>query len=555
MSKELIVAIDLSAEYHRNYAVTVDRPHEAATMTLASVQKILAAATNENGFRVVICCDSPNNWRKKLDLEYKANREKKPADFFEHLRRVKERLAIDGLYVLECDGYEADDVMATVAALAVKNVHPVMIASPDKDILQLVSDSNNVRVLRTHNYEFANNAYVIDKFGVNPQRLGDYLAIVGDTSDNVRGIPGIGGVGASTLLSEYKTLSGVFEDGAQRDRFERAKLKRWLGKLQAWAGPTVAERDANIDMIAKSRILVGLKNDIPGVDFAEIIKERKPQSLTTDNEDGEDSAELGFDDVPISKSVYVQTSGRGIPSTGEHPLEKEVISKPDPMMRDANPSAPLFNVPHVDATVETQSNQKQYDTQPKPQSTETALTVKPPALGLQQWDENLQPTGMSGLWWFCQRTIDSRMGKFETPDMVLLAVLRGKDFGLSPSASVDIFHMMPQKGGGKKPCPPASLLIARAKSHPKAKYFYCKESTLTTATYVTFNSDNPVETSVTYTIEDARLAGLLEIKPGNQPGNWHLRPREMLAKTAGAQLARQEYPDSGLGAYAFEEME
>jgi len=496
-------------------------------MTLASVQKILAAATNENGFRAVICCDSPNNWRKKLDVEYKANRERKPADFFEHLRRVKERLALDGLYVLECDGYEADDVMATVAALAVKNVHPVMIASPDKDILQLVSDSNNVRVLRTHNYEFANNAYVIDKFGVNPQRLGDYLAIVGDDSDNVKGIPGIGGVGASTLLSEYKTLSGVFEDGACKDRFERAKLKRWLGKLQAWAGPTVAERDANIDMIAKSRILVGLKNDIPGVDFAEIIKERKPQSLTIDNEDGEDSAELGFDEVPISK--------------------------PDPMMRDVNPSAPLFNVPHVDATVETQSNQKQNLPEPAPR--ETALTVKAPALGLQQWDENLQPTGMSGLWWFCQRTIDSRMGKFETPDMVLLAVLRGKDFGLSPSASVDIFHMMPQKGGGKKPCPPASLLIARAKSHPKAKYFYCKESTLTSATYVTFNSDNPVETSVTYTIEDARLAGLLEIKPGNQPGNWHLRPREMLAKTAGAQLARQEYPDSGLGAYAFEEME
>jgi 5'-3' exonuclease len=514
MNNPLIVAIDLSAEYHRNYAVTVDKPHEAATMTLASVQKILAAAINENGFRAVICCDSPNNWRKKLDVEYKANREKKPADFFEHLRRVKERLALDGLYVLECDGYEADDVMATVAALAVKNVHPVMIASPDKDILQLVSDSNNVRVLRTHNYEFANNAYVIDKFGVNPQRLGDYLAIVGDTSDNVKGIPGIGGVGASTLLSEYKTLSGVFEDGACKDRFERAKLKRWLGKLQAWAGPTVAERDANIDMIAKSRILVGLKNDIPGVDFAEIIKERKPQSLTTDNEDGEDSADLGFDDVPISK--------------------------PDPMLKVLGETVRIA-VEHAESTVEPRKDE------PKPRPTA--------ALGLQQWDENLQPTGMSGLWWFCQRTIDSRMGKFETPDMVLLAVLRGKDFGLSPSASVDIFHMMPQKGGGKKPCPPASLLIARAKSHPKAKYFYCKESTLTTATYVTFNSDNPVETSVTYTIEDARLAGLLEIKPGNQPGNWHLRPREMLAKTAGAQLARQEYPDSGLGAYAFEEME
>lgn len=96
----------------------------------------------------------------------------------------------------------------------------------------------------------------------------------------------------------------------------------------------------------------------------------------------------------------------------------------------------------------------------------------------------------------------------------------------------------------------AHLIIARAKADPKCEYFYCEETTSTRATYVTKSRDNPKETRLTYTIEDARRAELVKPK-----SNWEKRPAEMLRKTAGVQLARLEYPGTSIGVYAVDELE
>jgi hypothetical protein len=115
-----------------------------------------------------------------------------------------------------------------------------------------------------------------------------------------------------------------------------------------------------------------------------------------------------------------------------------------------------------------------------------------------------------------------------------------------------------------KPAIHAHLIIARAKAHPDCEYFRMVESTAERAVYETKNKNNPEPTRHTYTIDDARRAGLAPDRPRernpspgekDRRGQWEKRPAEMLRKTAAAQLARIEYPDAALGIYSLEELE
>ncbi len=110
------------------------------------------------------------------------------------------------------EGYEADDLLASFAKKAAKNNYLTYIISPDKDLLQTMSEY--VKILKIENNSFIemDNEYVTKKFGVNSFQIKDYLAIVGDRSDNIPGIKGIGAKGAANLLREFKTLDGIYSN-------------------------------------------------------------------------------------------------------------------------------------------------------------------------------------------------------------------------------------------------------------------------------------------------------------------------------------------------------
>src|SRR6185437_1531539 len=109
--------------------------------------------------------------------------------------------------------YEADDVIGTLAALGDKNNCEVSIVSGDKDFAQLVND--NITMLDTMKNIRYDHAGVAEKWGVTPEQMIDYLAIVGDTSDNIPGVHGVGPKGAQKLLAEFKTLEGIYENLAK----------------------------------------------------------------------------------------------------------------------------------------------------------------------------------------------------------------------------------------------------------------------------------------------------------------------------------------------------
>ncbi len=151
-------------------------------------------------------------FRKQKYPSYKATRDLPPDDLIPQIGWIKEGLLKAKIPIFEMEGYEADDLLASFAKKAAKNNYLTYIISPDKDLLQTMSEY--VKILKIENNSFIemDNEYVTKKFGVNSFQIKDYLAIVGDRSDNIPGIKGIGAKGAANLLREFKTLDGIYSN-------------------------------------------------------------------------------------------------------------------------------------------------------------------------------------------------------------------------------------------------------------------------------------------------------------------------------------------------------
>ena len=148
-------------------------------------------------------------FRDEIASDYKANRAQMPDDLVEQINWVHEACEAMGVPILTVAGYEADDVLGTIATRAVAAGHEVAIVSIDKDFFQLVRDGAvSVYDPREDGAWFDEHG-VLEKFGVKPSQVVDVLALVGDTSDNVGGVPGIGKKGAIDLITQYGSLDGL----------------------------------------------------------------------------------------------------------------------------------------------------------------------------------------------------------------------------------------------------------------------------------------------------------------------------------------------------------
>lgn len=185
--------------------------------------------------------------RREMFAEYKANRPPAPEDLrpqFELIRKATDAL---GIARVQDPGYEADDLIASYARAAKAAGVRVVIVSSDKDLMQLVDEAEPSCVLwDTMKNATIGPAEVVEKFGVGPDRLGDLLALVGDSSDNVPGVPGVGPKTAAALLGEFGDLEGVLAGaGTIPQKARREKLL------------------ASADAARLSRRLVALHEDLP----------------------------------------------------------------------------------------------------------------------------------------------------------------------------------------------------------------------------------------------------------------------------------------------------
>jgi DNA polymerase-1 len=188
-------------------------------------------------------------FRKELAEDYKANRVAMPDDLAEQTAWVREACEALGVPILTAQGYEADDVLGTLARRAASAGFDVALVSIDKDFFQLVGD--NVRVYDPReDGQWFDAGGVKEKFGVEPGQVVDVLALVGDTSDNVSGVPGIGKKGAIDLISQFGSLNDLLAQAAKLKPKQREVL-------------TTHREDA-----LRSQALVTIRTDVPiDIDF------------------------------------------------------------------------------------------------------------------------------------------------------------------------------------------------------------------------------------------------------------------------------------------------
>lgn len=245
---DVLYIIDLSGYVFRAYhAIQTPLTSPAGEPTHAvygTVSMLTKLVDERKPAFLAVAMDSPGKtFRDELDERYKANRPPPPPDLPAQMMRCKEIVEAYRIPIFVGDGLEADDFLAIAVLRAKQRGLRVVIVSADKDLLQLV-DADRVLMWDGRDKVYGPTE-VVDKFGVPPAQVRDLLALVGDTSDNVPGVPGIGPKTAADLLKEFGSFEGIY---ASLDKIKRQKLRESL---------TANEAEARL-----SQQLVTLKTDV-----------------------------------------------------------------------------------------------------------------------------------------------------------------------------------------------------------------------------------------------------------------------------------------------------
>jgi DNA polymerase-1 len=229
-----IFVLDAMNLTYRAYYVFIRRPlitsrGENSSAIYGFANTVLKIRREERPDYWALAWDGPGpTFRHERYDEYKATRKPMPEDLLAQIPAVEDMAAALGLPVLEVPGVEADDVMGTLAMQAVREGHEAVLVTSDKDMLQLIGD--RIRVLnpgRGDDYSWVDRDTVVAKWGVEPSQVRDMLALMGDSIDNVPGVPGVGEKTAAELIREFGSLEGLYED---LERVSRPALRQKLGE-------------------------------------------------------------------------------------------------------------------------------------------------------------------------------------------------------------------------------------------------------------------------------------------------------------------------------------
>lgn len=221
-------------------------PTGQPTNAIFGISRDLVQLLRDHHTTWLICCwdSAAPSFRNQLYPAYKANRQEMPVDLVPQIGPIRQVIEAFGIPVIEHEGWEADDVIATLATQAVERGAKVRIVSSDKDIRQLLSPAVEIYNLRKQTV--LDEQGLLSEWGIRPDQVVDFQALVGDPIDNIPGVPLVGPKKAAQLLHQFGSLEEVL---AHADQAPGAKLRE---NLKAFA-----------DQARLSRELVRLKHDLP----------------------------------------------------------------------------------------------------------------------------------------------------------------------------------------------------------------------------------------------------------------------------------------------------
>ncbi len=234
-AEQVLYLVDLSGYVFRAYHAlpplsnSRGEPTHAVLGTVNMLQKVVA---ERRPHLFVVAMDSRGpTFRHEVDVRYKATRPAPPPDLSQQMARVEEIVRAWDVACFSRDGFEADDLIASVTARSLAEGWRVVIVSADKDLMQLVRDEDDRVVLWD---SMRDRVYgpreVREKLGVPPSQVRDFLALTGDTSDNVPGVPGVGPKTASDLLAQFGSVEGIY---ANLEQITKPKLRESLKTHEA----------------------------------------------------------------------------------------------------------------------------------------------------------------------------------------------------------------------------------------------------------------------------------------------------------------------------------
>ena len=248
---ERIVLVDGSWLIYRAFfaippnLTTRDGLHTNAIYGFATMFRKLF--TGRRPDRGAVVFDTPEQTHREAKYpEYKAQRPAMADELREQLTHIDRVVAANRFPALRLPGYEADDVIGTLATRAAAAGMDVLIVAADKDYAQLVDE--RIRMIDTLRDVTYDAALVEKKWGVRPERIAELLALMGDTSDNIPGVPGIGQKGAATLLQKYGSLSGILAHTAELPAKQRATLDANAEKVALWHDLATIDRNAPVEV-------------------------------------------------------------------------------------------------------------------------------------------------------------------------------------------------------------------------------------------------------------------------------------------------------------------
>ena len=256
--KDRIFIIDGSSYLYRAYhamppLTTSDGRPTGAIKGVTNM--LMTLKKDSEGSPIIVTFDAKGKtFRNDIYDSYKANRPPMPDDLREQLVPLKNVCRAIGFPLIEIEGVEADDVIATLVRIAKENNFKSVISSLDKDLMQLVEDPS-AKMMNTMTHQIFDEEKVFEKFGVKPSQIRDMLALTGDTSDNIPGVPKVGQKTAAKWLNEFRDLEGIKSNADSIKGVVGENLRSSLNDL-----------DRNVE-------LVSLKNDVDiGVSFESLLQ-------------------------------------------------------------------------------------------------------------------------------------------------------------------------------------------------------------------------------------------------------------------------------------------
>jgi DNA polymerase-1 len=317
-SKERLFLLDGMALAYRAYFSFITRPliNSRGVNTSAIygfVNTLMMILDDEKPDHIAVVFDTREpTFRHKMYKPYKATREKMPEDLSSQLNKLKETVEAFNVPIIELPGYEADDIMGTLAKRAEKEGIETYLVTGDKDFMQLISPL--VKMFKPgkqgNEWEVIDDKNVKEKFGVDPDKVTDVLALIGDKSDNIPGVPGVGEKTAIPLVQQLGSIEDILAnvDGLPQEGLKK-KLKEHADKARL--SKKLVTIDTNVPInVDLHRLKAAPKNVsrliklFGELEFKTLLKKLSDQSAQLEDDTSFDVATLELTDITSDEHRY-----------------------------------------------------------------------------------------------------------------------------------------------------------------------------------------------------------------------------------------------------------